>query len=97
MSKPTRSERGSRRARTSDPHPDHDIASTSEVDELRDRVHEYNFDTTGYRDGRSLSCFLRDAHGRLFAGIDGFTWGGYAKIEYLWVDSARRGEEIGRR
>jgi ribosomal protein S18 acetylase RimI-like enzyme len=74
-----------------------DITSTSDVDELRDRVHEYNFDTTGYRDGRSLSCFLRDAEGRLFAGIDGFTWGGYAKIEYLWVNSARRGEEIGRR
>jgi GNAT superfamily N-acetyltransferase len=70
-------------------------ASDADSAELRDKLHEFNFAATGYRDGRSLSCFLRDANGALFAGIDGFTWGGYARIEYLWVDETRRGEGLG--
>jgi len=74
-----------------------DRSSPSDAAELRDRLHEYNFDATGYRDGRSLSCFLRDVDGQLIAGLDGFTWGGYAKIEYLWVVSSQRGEGLGRR
>jgi ribosomal protein S18 acetylase RimI-like enzyme len=72
-----------------------DVASDADMSELRDRVHEYNFATTGYRDGRSLSCFLRDESGALFAGIDGFTWGGYAKVDYLWVDESQRGRGLG--
>src|SRR5262245_22685427 len=69
--------------------------SDAESAELRDKLNEYNFTTTGYRDGRSLSCFLRDANGTLYAGIDGFTWGGYARVETLWVDASRRGEGLG--
>ena len=65
--------------------------------ELRDRLYEYNAGQTGFRDGRSLSCFLRDEDGRLVAGVDGFTWGGYARIEYLWVDETLRGKGLGRR
>jgi GNAT superfamily N-acetyltransferase len=70
-------------------------ASDSDSNELRDKILEFNFDATGYRDGRSLSCFLRDGNGALYAGIDGFTWGGYARVEYLWVDESRRGGGLG--
>ena len=70
---------------------------TWDVAELREAVDAYNIERTGYDDGRSLSCFLRDPDGRLQAGLDGFTWGGYAKIEYLWVDAALRGRGLGRR
>src|SRR5262249_38744041 len=72
-------------------------AHTSDADsaELKERLIEFNFDATGYRDGRDLSCFLRDDGGVLYAGIDGFTWGGYAHIEYLWVDASRRGGGLG--
>jgi hypothetical protein len=42
---------------------------------LRDALYQFNFQATGYRDGRSLSCFLRETDGRLVAGIDGFSWG----------------------
>ena len=72
-----------------------DDVDDADVAELRDALHEYNFATTGYRDGRSLSCFLRD-EGRLVAGIDGFTWGGYARIDVLWVDGPHRGHGLGR-
>jgi GNAT superfamily N-acetyltransferase len=74
-----------------------DTATEAEVAELRDAIHEFNFVTTGYRDGRSLSCFLRGDDGVLVAGIDGFTWGGYARVEYLWVTEALRGQGLGTR
>ena len=40
-----------------------------------------------------MGCFLRDSDGQLIAGLGGFTWGGYAKDEWLWVrdDHRRRG------
>ena len=74
-----------------------DTASAEDEAALAAAVHEFNFVTTGYRDGRSLSCFLHDEDGILVAGIDGFTWGGYARIEYLWVDAALRGHGLGTR
>ena len=55
-----------------------DTAAPADELALRNAIHEYNFATTGYRDGKSLSCFLRDDANALVAGIDGFTWGGYA-------------------
>ena len=73
-----------------------ETASAGDIAELRDKILEFNYGTTGFRDGRSLSCFLRDGSGNLYAGVDGFTWGGYARIEYLWVDEARRGRGLGR-
>ena len=73
-----------------------DTASNEDADELRDAIHEYNFDATGYHDGRSLSCFIR-VDGELIGGIDGFTWGGYAKVDYLWVAPTHRGRGLGAR
>jgi GNAT superfamily N-acetyltransferase len=73
-----------------------DTATEAEVAALRDALFEYNFEATGYRDGKSLSCFLYD-DGDLVAGIDGFTWGGYARIDYLWVAEPRRGCGLGSR
>ena len=74
-----------------------DSEAEADAAELREAVHEFNFDATGYRDDRVLSCILRDREGRLIAGIDGFTWGGYARIEYFWVHEALRGRGIGTR
>jgi ribosomal protein S18 acetylase RimI-like enzyme len=77
------------------------VISDSEADtdaaELREAVHAFNFDATGYRDGRVLACILRNRDGRLVAGIDGFTWGGYARIDYFWVHEALRGQGLGTR
>jgi GNAT superfamily N-acetyltransferase len=74
-----------------------DTASPADEAELRRRVFEFNVETTGFDDARSLSCFLRDDTGRLLAGIDGFTWGGYAKVEFLWVAAEHRRHGLGRR
>jgi GNAT superfamily N-acetyltransferase len=73
-----------------------DVADERDSVELRDAVHAYNQETTGFRDGLALSCFVRDDDGRLVAGIDGFTWGGYARVEYLWVEESRRHLGYGR-
>ena len=76
------------------------IASTASPEDqaaLEAALNEFNFATTGYRDGRSLSCFLRDDNGTLRAGVDGFTWGGYARVVTLWVDESLRGHGLGRR
>jgi ribosomal protein S18 acetylase RimI-like enzyme len=72
-----------------------DHSATADTTELRNALHEYNFARTGYRDGRELSCFVRD-QGRLVAGIAGFTWGGYARIDMLWIDEALRRQGLGR-
>ena len=72
-----------------------DSASRADRAELREALHEFNVAATGYRDARGLSCFLRDQDGSLVAGVEGFTWGGYARIEYLWVHESLRGQGIG--
>ena len=74
-----------------------DVATPVDEAELRRRIEELNVAVTGYDDGRSLSCFLRDVVGQLFAGLDGFTWGGYAKVEFLWVAAEHRGRGLGSR
>ena len=74
-----------------------DVHDEAAVAELRDRVIAYNIAVTGYDNGRSLSCYLRHDNGELIAGLDGFTWGGYAMIEWLWVTESARGNGLGRR
>jgi ribosomal protein S18 acetylase RimI-like enzyme len=63
---------------------------------LRTRLFAFNEERTGYRDGQPLNCYLRDADGSLIAGLDGFTWGGYGRIEYLWIEESHRGRGLGR-
>ena len=74
-----------------------DTASPADRDELAEQLNEFNMARTGYRDYRDLCCFLRDGDGRLVAGIDGFTWGGYAHVETVWVVEALRGRGLGRK
>jgi GNAT superfamily N-acetyltransferase len=63
---------------------------------LEESINEFNYETTGYRDGRRLAAFVRNDRGEMEAGISGFTWGGYCKIEFLWVCAERRRTGVGK-
>ena len=60
------------------------------VSELEDLLNEFNFATTGIRDGKELAIFERDKHGRMIAGLYGWTWGGTCEIDILWLDESQR-------
>jgi len=72
-----------------------DVHNEAAVSELRERLVAFNIAATGYDEYRSLSCFLRNDEGELDAGIDGFSWGGYAMVEWLWVTASIRGRGHG--
>ena len=74
----------------------HDADRTG-LAELRSAVIAFNEAATGYTDGLAMSCLLRDDRGELVAGLDGFTWGGYAMIEWLWVRDDHRHSGLGAR
>jgi len=38
---------------------------------------------------------LRSPEGPLFAGLHGYTWGGYCEVKSLWVAKERRGNGLG--
>jgi ribosomal protein S18 acetylase RimI-like enzyme len=63
---------------------------------LEDQVIAFNFLTTGLRDGRLLASFVRDEAGAILAGISGFTWGGYCRVEWLWVRVDMRQQGYGK-
>jgi len=74
-----------------------DAPQTRDLSELEECVNEFNFATTGLRDGRSLAVFLRAADGALRAGLAGHTWGGCAEVKLLWVRESERRSGLGSR
>ena len=71
--------------------------SRDDLDALKNAIDAFNYETTGFRDGRYLAAFVRDDDGRMIAGLSGFTWGGYAKVEFLWIAAPHRRDGLGRR
>jgi GNAT superfamily N-acetyltransferase len=67
----------------------------ADVEFLDDRLYDYNMAQTGYRDGRRLAIFVRDAEQAIVAGLDGWTWGGSGEIRSIWVDPSLRGQGVG--
>jgi ribosomal protein S18 acetylase RimI-like enzyme len=70
--------------------------SREDTDFLVEAINRFNYDTTGFRDGRYLTAFVRDPSGKIIAGFTGFTWGGYAKLEHLWIAEPYRRAGLGR-
>ncbi|MGZ4592315.1 MAG: GNAT family N-acetyltransferase [Actinomycetes bacterium] len=64
---------------------------------VRQRLYEFNVAATGIDDGAMLVGSVRDAAGALVAGLYGWTWGGCAFVDLLWVDATRRGQGLGTR
>ncbi|HXJ36782.1 MAG TPA: GNAT family N-acetyltransferase [Candidatus Eisenbacteria bacterium] len=63
---------------------------------LQAEIEAFNCAATGFDDGRRLACFVRDDAGDMLAGLSGYTWGGYCRIEFLWVTERLRRRGIGR-
>jgi GNAT superfamily N-acetyltransferase len=66
-----------------------------QIQYLEDRLYEFNSQATGVTDGLGLAVFVRDAQGRIIAGICGHTWGGCCEIRQLWVDESQRCQGLG--
>lgn len=73
-----------------------DDVTLEDLQFLEDQINEYNFATTGIRDARALVVLLRDAVGRIYAGLSGHTWGGVCEVRLLWVAEPMRQAGIGR-
>ena len=64
---------------------------------LADLIYEFNVDATGFDDGRFLGATFRADDGSLEAGLSGWTWGGCAYVDHLWVRADLRGTGLGSR
>ena len=58
--------------------------------ELDRLVDSHNLERSGIQDAKLLSIMLRSRGGGLFAGLHGYTWGGYCEIKSLWVAEQQR-------
>lgn len=68
----------------------HDL-SAAQVGEIEDRLYDFNRRATGHDDGRGLAFVIADDGGATVAAVAGWSWGGTAEIQQLWVDAAHRG------
>jgi len=62
--------------------------------ELADLIYAFNVSATGLDDGESLRFAVREGS-ELLAGLVGWTWGGTAYIDLLWVREDQRGHGQG--
>ena len=46
---------------------------------IEEQINEFNYDATGYRDGREPAAIVRDEEGAIIAGLTGFTWAAAAR------------------
>ena len=73
----------------------HDISSEY-LAAISDQLYEYNQRITGKRDVRGLSFVALDGDDVVGAAT-GYSWGGIAELEVLWVDEGHRGAGLGTR
>src|SRR5215471_376683 len=70
--------------------------SAEDVQYLEDRIYEFNANSTGITDGKSLAFLVRE-HDRIVAGICGNTWGGTCELRQFWVEESKRHLGLGTR
>jgi len=71
-------------------------AAPEEVAVVRDGLHRFNFDATGFRDVHTVTLFVRDRRGTINGGLLGYVWGGWLHITELWVSEEYRRDGLGR-
>ena len=72
-----------------------DDPSRNDRDFLDERIYEYNVAATNIHDGRMMHFAIRDEDDAMIAGLSGWTWGGCAAVEFLWVREDWRGKGLG--
>jgi GNAT superfamily N-acetyltransferase len=72
-----------------------DDPSRSDRAFLDERIYEYNIAATNIYDGRMMHFAIRDERDAMIAGLSGWTWGGCAAVEFLWVREDWRGKGLG--
>jgi N-acetylglutamate synthase-like GNAT family acetyltransferase len=75
--------------------PRHEL-SPEEVDQLEERLYEFNREATGYADGRGLA-FVAEEAGEIVGAAAGYTWGGICELRQVWVREDRRKSGLGSR
>jgi GNAT superfamily N-acetyltransferase len=75
--------------------PVEDAFNREAVQELRERLYQYNVASVGGLEGKELGIFVRGEDGELRGGLYGWTWGGYLEVNLLWVHEAERGHGLG--
>ena len=63
---------------------------------LEDRLDDYNVEHTGRDDGQWLAVFSREEKDQIVAGLHGWTWSVWLKINSLWVSAEERRRGRGR-
>jgi GNAT superfamily N-acetyltransferase len=62
-----------------------------EIRVLDDGLYEFNVATTGHTDGGLFGVFLREPHGTVVGGANGWIWGGTCHVQFLFVPAQLRG------
>jgi N-acetylglutamate synthase-like GNAT family acetyltransferase len=65
-----------------------------EIDDLENRLYEFNASRTGYRDAAQLA-FTATVNGELVGAVAGYTWGGVCELRQVWVHEAHRLRGLG--
>ncbi|MFB0921228.1 MAG: GNAT family N-acetyltransferase [Oscillospiraceae bacterium] len=72
-----------------------DRPSEKDKKDIYHELLEYNLARIENKDVRELGIFVEDETGGKIGGLTGETHGNWLEIEYLWVDEANRGQDIG--
>lgn len=75
--------------------PRHDLTA-AEINELEDRLDEFNAEVSGYRDAEQIA-FIATRDGEMVGGVAGYTWGGVCGIRQLWVHKDHRRSGLARK
>jgi GNAT superfamily N-acetyltransferase len=57
---------------------------------LLESLYRHNVEQTRRDDGQEIAIFSRDEKEQIVAGLHGWTWGGWLKVNYLWVSAKER-------
>ncbi len=74
--------------------PAHEL-TVSDLEFLEARLYEHNASASGHDDGQGLGFVVRGADGRMIGAVAGYSWGGVAEIQRLWVEPPARGQGLG--